>query len=81
MNPIEKILRQQQVIIVDGAMATELERAGCNLDDPLWSARVLLEAPELIKQVHSSYFRSRSRLYHHRQLSGYLRGFRPSRFE
>jgi homocysteine S-methyltransferase len=28
------------------------------LDDPLWSARVLLENPELIYQVHSDYFRA-----------------------
>jgi homocysteine S-methyltransferase len=56
MNPVETILRQQQLMILDGAMATELERAGCNLDDPLWSAKVLLEAPALIKQVHLSYF-------------------------
>lgn len=56
MNGIEKILKQQQVMILDGAMATELERAGCDLNDPLWSAKVLLEAPELIKQVHLDYF-------------------------
>lgn len=31
-------------------------RAGCDLRDPLWSARVLLEAPELIRQVHADYF-------------------------
>jgi len=56
MNPIETILQQQAILILDGAMATELERAGCDLDDSLWSAKVLLEAPELIKAVHRSYF-------------------------
>ena len=30
------------VIILDGAMASELERRGCDLNDALWSARVLL---------------------------------------
>jgi homocysteine S-methyltransferase len=39
-------------------MATELERRGCDLRDPLWSARVLIEAPELIRQVHLDYFRA-----------------------
>jgi homocysteine S-methyltransferase len=43
-------------MVLDGAMATELERRGCNLDDPLWSARVLLENPGLIRQVHADYF-------------------------
>ncbi len=56
MNPIETILAHNKVMILDGAMATELERAGCDLNDPLWSAKILLEAPELIKAVHASYF-------------------------
>ncbi|PNH86215.1 homocysteine S-methyltransferase [Arthrobacter sp. AFG20] len=43
---------------VDGALATELEAHGCNLDDPLWSAKVLLEEPELVKRVHLDYFRA-----------------------
>ncbi|WP_172257214.1 homocysteine S-methyltransferase [Saccharibacillus deserti] len=57
-NPIAAILNQYPVLILDGAMATELERHGCNLDDPLWSARVLLEQPELIRRVHEDYFRA-----------------------
>lgn len=56
MNPIEKILQTQKVGIIDGAMATELEGRGCDLNDDLWSARVLLEQPELIRAVHLDYF-------------------------
>lgn len=37
-------------------MATELEARGCDLHDPLWSAKVLLETPDLIRAVHSDYF-------------------------
>jgi homocysteine S-methyltransferase len=55
-NPIASILESQNVVILDGALATELERRGCDLNDPLWSARVLLETPELIRQVHADYF-------------------------
>ena len=43
-------------MILDGALATELERHGCDLHDPLWSARALIEAPHLIKRVHADYF-------------------------
>ncbi len=43
-------------LIADGALATELEARGCSLDDPLWSAKVLLEHPELIRDVHRDYF-------------------------
>lgn len=56
MNPIEQILNHFPIVIVDGAMATELEEYGCNLHDRLWSAKVLMENPELIKKVHLDYF-------------------------
>jgi homocysteine S-methyltransferase len=56
MNPITQILNDYPLIILDGALATELERRGCDLRDPLWSAKVLIEAPQLIKQVHADYF-------------------------
>ncbi len=55
-NPLTSLLESQNVVILDGALATELERRGCDLNDPLWSARVLLETPELIRQVHADYF-------------------------
>jgi homocysteine S-methyltransferase len=49
-------LEQQGIIWLDGALATELERRGADLADPLWSSKVLLEQPELIRQVHYDYF-------------------------
>jgi homocysteine S-methyltransferase len=55
-DPIATALSRFPTMILDGAMATELERRGCDLNDPLWSAKVLLEAPDLIRQVHSDYF-------------------------
>ena len=55
MNPIASILWDYPLIVLDGALATELERRGCDLRDPLWSAKVLLEAPELIRQLHLDY--------------------------
>src|SRR5829696_8257371 len=56
LNPIATIVQTHPFVVLDGAMATELERRGCDLNDPLWSARVLVEAPELIRQVHADYF-------------------------
>lgn len=56
LNPIATILQTYPAVVLDGALATELERRGCDLRDPLWSARVLLEAPDLIRQVHTDYF-------------------------
>ncbi len=45
-------------MILDGGLATELEARGCDLHDDLWSARVLLEEPDLIRRVHLDYLRS-----------------------
>jgi homocysteine S-methyltransferase len=54
-DPIQPFLKEQGFLILDGGLATELEFTGFNLDDPLWSARLLLEAPEAIEVVHRDY--------------------------
>ncbi len=41
--------------VLDGGMATELEKLGCDLSGPLWSAHVLRELPEKVEAVHDSY--------------------------
>ena len=46
------------VRVLDGAMATELERRGCDISGPLWSARVLDESPAVIAAVHLDYLRA-----------------------
>jgi homocysteine S-methyltransferase len=53
---VAKWLSEQPRLVLDGALATELERRGADLHDPLWSARVLVEQPDLIRQVHLDYF-------------------------
>jgi len=49
------MLQQQGFVVLDGALATELEQKGADLNDPLWSARCLIESPELISEVHDDY--------------------------
>src|SRR5688572_14218544 len=58
MNPIASILDHYPALVIDGALATELERRGCDLKDSLWSAKILLEGPNVIKQVHYDYFKA-----------------------
>ncbi len=58
MNPIETILSHHPALVIDGALATELERRGYNLKDDLWSAKILLEQPQAIQQVHYDYFKA-----------------------
>ncbi len=54
-NPLAQILAQQGVVILDGGLATELEARGVVLDDALWSAALLVEAPEVIERLHLDY--------------------------
>lgn len=56
MNPVQRLLARQRAVVLDGALATELERRGADLRDPLWSAKLLVERPELIREVHADYF-------------------------
>jgi homocysteine S-methyltransferase len=46
------------MLISDGGLATELEARGHDLSDPLWSARLLSDAPQEIVAVHAAYFRA-----------------------
>ncbi len=58
MNPIASILDRYPVLVIDGALATELESRGFDLKDDLWSAKILLEKPEAIQQLHYDYFKA-----------------------
>ncbi len=46
----------QRFRVLDGGLATELERGGADLSGGLWSARLLAERPELIRQLHQAYY-------------------------
>jgi homocysteine S-methyltransferase len=54
MTPLKE-LDLSGLHVLDGGMATELERKGFNLDGPLWSAHVLESSPETIATVHREY--------------------------
>lgn len=41
--------------MLDGGLATTLEARGNDLNDELWSARLLLENPDAIRQVHRDF--------------------------
>ncbi|KAK8486505.1 hypothetical protein V6N13_045939 [Hibiscus sabdariffa] len=53
---MKEFLRQTGgAAVIDGGLATELERHGADLNDPLWSAKCLLTSPHLIRSVHLDY--------------------------
>ena len=54
MTPLQQ-LDLNGLHVLDGGMATELERRGFSLDGPLWSAQVIASSPEAIAAVHRDY--------------------------
>jgi homocysteine S-methyltransferase len=54
-DPLDALLARERFVILDGGLATELEARGCSLDDPLWSAKVLLDAPQSLREVHRAW--------------------------
>lgn len=54
-TPIADFLARRPLIVLDGGLATELENRGVVLDDALWSAVLLTDAPEAIERVHRDY--------------------------
>ncbi|UYM04896.1 homocysteine S-methyltransferase [Solicola gregarius] len=49
-------------VVLDGGLATELERRGNDLSDALWSARLLADAPDEITAAHRAFFRAGARV-------------------
>jgi homocysteine S-methyltransferase len=48
----DTIIAEQGFVILDGALATELEARGADLNHALWSAKLLKDNPSMIKDVH-----------------------------
>ena len=55
---LKRILEKNKIMVIDGSMSTPLERMGADLNDTLWTAKVLREQPDLIKKVHTDYLRA-----------------------
>lgn len=55
VNPVTPFLERQGTLILDGGLATLLEQRGHDLDDHLWSARLLRDDPEAIRAAHVDY--------------------------
>ncbi|KAF9611677.1 hypothetical protein IFM89_034860 [Coptis chinensis] len=58
----QKVLLLEELIekaggcaVVDRGFATQLEKHGTSINDPLWSALCLIKNPQLIKKVHLEY--------------------------
>ncbi|MFF4651533.1 homocysteine S-methyltransferase [Streptomyces sp. NPDC001380] len=43
-------------VVLDGGLSNQLEAAGHDLSDALWSARLLADGPEALVEAHAAYF-------------------------
>lgn len=58
-DPIfEPFFTDKKIVVLDGALATELEARGADLNHALWSAKILAENPAAIREVHLDYLRA-----------------------
>ncbi len=48
-------INPSQITLLDGGMGRELLRVGAPFQQPEWSARALMEAPDLVKRAHESF--------------------------
>lgn len=55
MGKFKDLLLQKDVIILDGALGTELENRGYDVSGKLWSAKYLLKKPIAIQEIHEVY--------------------------
>jgi S-methylmethionine-dependent homocysteine/selenocysteine methylase len=57
-NQLTARLTRGEIVLLDGAMGTELERRGVPTKLPLWSAQALVSAPDRVREVHEEYVRA-----------------------
>lgn len=55
MDLILQALALRGTLILDGGLSTQLELGGADLQNPLWSANVLLEDPEAVRAAHVAF--------------------------
>lgn len=55
MGVFRNLLNQEEVVILHGALGTEMEALGYDISGQLWSAKYLLEKPSLIRDIHETY--------------------------
>lgn len=55
MGRFKDLLTTEQVIVLHGALGTELESRGLDVSGHLWSAKYLIANPQAIKDIHKDY--------------------------
>lgn len=62
LDTIEQSLEAGEVVVMDGATGTELERRGAATHEGAWCAMAIVTEPELLRTVHEDYIRAGARV-------------------
>ena len=54
-STFEQILAANRPIAIDGGLATQLEAQGCDINNPMWSASIIVENPQAIVDAHRAF--------------------------
>ena len=60
MGRLKELLAQKQILVLHGPLGTELEAMGYDVSGKLWSAKYLLEKPDVIQELHEIYLNNGS---------------------
>jgi homocysteine S-methyltransferase len=66
---------QSSILVLDGGLSNAMEERGHNLVGPLWTARLLQDAPGEIAEVHRAYFAAGARVATTASYQASLEGF------
>ena len=55
-------LEHGNIIILSGAMGTEIQRRGVKTTLPLWSAQALIDQPNVVREIHEDYINAGAEL-------------------
>lgn len=58
MGRFKDLLEREEVLILHGALGTELEFMGFEVAGKLWSAQFLVDQPQLIQKIHETYLQA-----------------------
>ena len=81
LNPFARIAEEQGAVVLDGGLATTLEARGWDLNDELWSAKLLLEAPSEVRAVHTAFLEAGADCIVSATYQATLEGFRRKGIE
>ena len=51
-------MSENKVVLLDGGMGQELVKRGAVKESPMWGAQVLMDTPELVRQLHVEFIQA-----------------------